>query len=208
LKTFFPQKYGGGEVMTEVVCEPIDTCAKDQVLFKGKLASALAFTSAVAPYTAADILPKLKSSAVAAAKQCSGGANQTLCGRRWYHADWDGTANMQEQVSATSLFASNLVQEREAVGATSATSDNNSAGNETSAAGRNEDSKDNGSRGMGVSSMAIGSWPGGVSTGEMGVDQYTYIGNSSMDRLHRLILGQKVVASAFSSCLGLFLVYI
>lgn len=42
----------------------------------------------------------------------------------------------------------------------------------------------------------------------MGVDQYTYIGNSSMDRLHRLILGQKVVASAFSSCLGPFLVYI
>lgn len=111
--TFFPEKFGG-KIMSEVMCEPVATCSSDQDSFKGHLASDLSFTTLVAPYTASDIMPRLKASAVGAAKQCTGGSNHTLCGRRWYQSKWDGSANMAEQMSATSIFTSNLVAFKQA----------------------------------------------------------------------------------------------
>ncbi|KAJ5091521.1 endo mannanase GH76 family [Penicillium alfredii] len=106
--SFFPEKHGG-KIMSEVTCEPKMLCGPNQDIFKGILASDLVFTSIVASHTASDILPRLQGSAVGAAKQCSGGSNHTLCGRRWYDTEWDGSADIEEQISAASLFSANLV---------------------------------------------------------------------------------------------------
>ncbi|RDH30808.1 glycoside hydrolase [Aspergillus welwitschiae] len=127
LGTFFPHKYGG-EIMSEILCEPTQVCNDDEIIFKGLLAESLTFTSMVAPYTSSDILPRLQGSAVGAAKQCSGGSSKTTCGQRWYQSTWDGAEGIEEEISATSIFTSNLVVYKHQSLATKATATNGTSG--------------------------------------------------------------------------------
>ncbi|PYI04628.1 mannan endo-1,6-alpha-mannosidase [Aspergillus sclerotiicarbonarius CBS 121057] len=121
--TFFPEKYGG-EIMSEVLCEPLQVCNDAEITFKGLLAGDLTFVSIMAPYTASDILPRLQGSAAGAAKQCSGGDSGTVCGVRWYQSTWDGWSGMEEDMSATSIFTSNLVAYKDQAPATQTTATN------------------------------------------------------------------------------------
>ncbi|PYH99844.1 mannan endo-1,6-alpha-mannosidase [Aspergillus ellipticus CBS 707.79] len=121
--TFFPEKYGG-KIMSEITCEPLELCDNSEDTYKGLLAGDLTFVSLVAPYTYSEILPHLQGSASGAAKQCTGGTNETLCGRRWYQTTWDGTSSMEEEMSATSIFTSNLVAFKDGAPATQATATN------------------------------------------------------------------------------------
>lgn len=78
--------------------------------FKAYLTRWLAATSMVAPFTRDRILPKLKTSAVAAAKQCSGGANGRMCGVSWSKGEvWDGTQGVGQQMAAMSALFVNLL---------------------------------------------------------------------------------------------------
>jgi mannan endo-1,6-alpha-mannosidase len=95
--------------MVETSCEITKTCSRDHEVFKGLFASDLAAVTVMAPYTKSEILERLQGSAVAAAKQCTGGDDGTVCGLQWYKEKWDGTTGMEAQMSATSLFTSNLV---------------------------------------------------------------------------------------------------
>lgn len=61
------------------------------------------------PHTYRLIIPKLKASAVAAGKQCSGGDDGKHCGIQWFNSTWDGTDGLEQQMAATSVFANNLV---------------------------------------------------------------------------------------------------
>ncbi|PWY75264.1 glycosyl hydrolase family 76 protein [Aspergillus sclerotioniger CBS 115572] len=121
--TFFPEKYGGN-IMSEVTCEPTHVCNDAESTYKGLLAGDLAFVSVVAPYTASEILPRLQGSAVGAAKQCSGGDSGTVCGQRWYQSTWDGWSGIEESMSATSIITSTLVAYKEQIPATQATATN------------------------------------------------------------------------------------
>ena len=58
------------------------------------------------------IMPKLKASAVAAAQQCSGGADGHLCGIRWYENTWDGTSGIGREMSALSVMSASLIGEK------------------------------------------------------------------------------------------------
>lgn len=131
-ETFFPAKFGG-EIMSEVLCEPANVCNDNEITFKGLLAESLTLTSMLAPYTSSDILPRLQGSAVGAAKQCSGGSSKTTCGQHWYKSSWDGTEGIEEEMSATSIFASNLVAYKHLSPATKTTATNvtSSAGTDT-----------------------------------------------------------------------------
>jgi len=56
-------------------------------------------------------MPVLKSSAVAAAKQCSGGSNGRTCGLSWSKGtQWDGTQGVGQQMAAMSVIFTNLLQ--------------------------------------------------------------------------------------------------
>ncbi|KAL5364550.1 hypothetical protein BJX96DRAFT_179055 [Aspergillus floccosus] len=81
LKTFSPRTYGGGDVMIEVARELSPSVPAPKTIFSSRL----------------------RSLAMAAAKQRSGGANKSLCGRHWYQADRDGTTKLQEQVLASNF---------------------------------------------------------------------------------------------------------
>lgn len=106
LDTFFP-----GGIAYEVACEPRLTCSPDMFSFKAYLTRWLAQTTQIAPFTKDTIMPVLKTSAVAAAKQCSGGSNGRMCGLSWSKGtDWDGTQGVGQQMAAMSVIFTNLLQ--------------------------------------------------------------------------------------------------
>ncbi|KAH7420265.1 glycoside hydrolase [Cadophora sp. MPI-SDFR-AT-0126] len=103
--TFFPD-----DIAYEVACEPKLTCTTDMYSFKAYVTRWLAATSLVAPFTRDRIMPKLKTSAVAAAKQCSGGDNGRMCGLSWSKGEvWDGTQGVGQQMAAMSALFVNLL---------------------------------------------------------------------------------------------------
>ncbi len=93
-----------------MACETNGKCDNDQMSFKAYLARWMAATTKVAPYTFDTIMPLLKSSATAAAQQCSGGNNGRMCGLKWTDgATWDGTTGVGQQMSALEVIQSNLI---------------------------------------------------------------------------------------------------
>lgn len=104
---FFPQNFSSN-IMYELECEATLICDQDQKSFKAYLSRWLGITSLLVPSTAAQILPKLKASAVGAAGQCSGGGN--ICGAQWYSQTYDGQTGVGEEVSSASIhFRSQLM---------------------------------------------------------------------------------------------------
>jgi mannan endo-1,6-alpha-mannosidase len=98
--------------MSEVACESNGKCNNDQMSFKAYLSRWMAATTKMAPFTYDTIMPKLKTSAVAAAQQCSGGSNGRTCGLKWTNgATWDGTYGVGQQMSALEVVQSNLISQ-------------------------------------------------------------------------------------------------
>ena len=104
-ETFFPQR----NIMSEVACEPLQTCNNDQPSFKAYLSRWMAATAQIAPFTEERIMVKLRASAIGAAAQCIGGSNGRTCGRRWYQPEWDGKSGPGEEMSAMSVIQANLI---------------------------------------------------------------------------------------------------
>lgn len=78
--------------------------------FKAYLTRWLASTTMVAPFTYELIMPRLRASAVAAAKQCSGDSNGRTCGLSWSKGTvWDGTKGVGQQMAAMSAIFVNLL---------------------------------------------------------------------------------------------------
>lgn len=94
--------------MFEIACEPRANCNVDQLSFKAYLARWMAGTAKVAPQHHDYIMKRLRGSAIAAAKQCTGGEKGITCGTRWYEDGWDGTYGVGQQMNALEVFQSNL----------------------------------------------------------------------------------------------------
>ncbi|KAE8343474.1 hypothetical protein BDV24DRAFT_172872 [Aspergillus arachidicola] len=121
LRLFFPPMYNNGTVLSEVACETIETCDRNQMCFKGFLSIWMAYTATLVPSTAERIIPRLKGSAEAAARQCSGGEDGTACGVRWYEDTWDGKNGLETQMSSLSIFTANLMLQSDEQPVTSTT---------------------------------------------------------------------------------------
>ncbi|KAF2758384.1 mannan endo-1,6-alpha-mannosidase [Pseudovirgaria hyperparasitica] len=108
---FFPYNgvNTGGPVLVEVACEIISTCNNDQPSFKGYLARWMALAAQLVPQTADRILPKLHSSAIGAAAQCSGGTDGVTCGRLYNQTQWDGKYGVGEQMSSLAVIMTLLI---------------------------------------------------------------------------------------------------
>ncbi|KAL4889999.1 glycoside hydrolase [Aspergillus ambiguus] len=139
---FFPKQFGGN-VMSEISCEPNMMCDRNQDCFKGFLASWLTFITTIVPYTEGQILPKIQASAEAAAKQCSGGSQKSKCGRRWHQPTWDGTTSLEEDMSALSVFSSNMIKFKKGdIAPYTANSGGKSESNPTAGTGSGDDQND------------------------------------------------------------------
>jgi mannan endo-1,6-alpha-mannosidase len=98
--------------MYEIACEPNGKCDVDQRSFKAYLSRWMAATTKVAPWTSDIIMPRLKASAQAAAKQCSGGTDGVTCGLKWTtNGVWDGSFGVGEQMSAMEVTQSLLIEQ-------------------------------------------------------------------------------------------------
>ncbi|KAH0607654.1 uncharacterized protein H6S33_002688 [Morchella sextelata] len=102
---------GLADIMVEQACERIMTCNIDQRSFKAYFARFLALTVKMAPYTAPLIIPKLRTSAMAAARHCSWGTDANSCGMKWYENDWDGMYGVGEQLSALEVIQNTLIHD-------------------------------------------------------------------------------------------------
>ncbi|CZS99214.1 related to mannan endo-1,6-alpha-mannosidase DCW1 precursor [Rhynchosporium graminicola] len=102
---FFP-----GGIMREI-CEQREVCNPDQKSFKAYLARWMAASTKMAPFTYSTSYPLLLSSATAAAEQCNGGANGTLCGIKWWlNGTWDGSNGPGQQMCALEVIQSTLIR--------------------------------------------------------------------------------------------------
>ncbi|GAP93199.2 putative glycosyl hydrolase family 76 [Rosellinia necatrix] len=110
----------GTGVPVEHPCEPFGSCNIDQQSFKGYLMRWMAGTAQMAPFTFDQLMPLVRTSAAAAALQCSGdppaearfrGDPGTACGFRWTAgAAFDGQAGVGQQMSALSAVQYTLVR--------------------------------------------------------------------------------------------------
>lgn len=98
-------------VMFERICEIGNTCDTDMMSFKAYLARFMWATTQMMPSTLPTVQGLLVPSARAAGQACSGGANGTVCGHRWYVGGYDGTASLGQQMSALEVVQGLLVQE-------------------------------------------------------------------------------------------------
>jgi len=98
-----------GDIMAEMACEPYMTCNVDQRSFKAYFSRFLALTVKMAPFTTNYIMPKLQTSAKAAARFCSWGEDKNTCGLRWTEGQWEGLWGVGEQLSALETIQSNLI---------------------------------------------------------------------------------------------------
>ncbi|KAF2001881.1 glycoside hydrolase family 76 protein [Amniculicola lignicola CBS 123094] len=120
--TFFGPYDNATGIMFEVACETGETgriCNLDQQSFKAYLSRFMAKTAILAPFTKDRITKLLKTSALAAAKSCSGGPDGATCGSRWYTGGWDGTSGVGQQLCALEVTQALLTIKNSVVPATS-----------------------------------------------------------------------------------------
>lgn len=69
----------------------------------------MAATTQMAPFTYDAVIAKLRASAAAAAKTCTGGSEGTSCGLKWTDQKWDGSQGVGEQMSVLEVLQSTLI---------------------------------------------------------------------------------------------------
>ncbi|EXJ73835.1 uncharacterized protein A1O5_03597 [Cladophialophora psammophila CBS 110553] len=109
--TFISPFRNASNILFEAECEISMTCNVDQLSMKAYLIRWMAATSKMAPFTAGRIGEVLRASAQGAAAACTGGANNTTCGSKWYVDGWDGTTGLGQQLSALEVMYALLVNQ-------------------------------------------------------------------------------------------------
>jgi len=108
----FYSEAGAQDIMIEVACERNGLCDHDQRSFKAYLARFMGWSMQVAPFTRTALMPRLRASAVAAAKVCGAGAKGNTCGLRWWRNGVnDGEVGVGEQMSALEVMQNLLVDQ-------------------------------------------------------------------------------------------------
>ncbi|KAH9211955.1 mannan endo-1,6-alpha-mannosidase [Leptodontidium sp. 2 PMI_412] len=109
---FFPDG-----IAYEVACEKaLIHCTIDMLSYKAYLTRWMAAATKFAPFITDRVVAVLKTSAAAAAKQCSGSPadrpNGRMCGLSWSKGtEWDGTSGIGQQMGALEVIQSNLIQQ-------------------------------------------------------------------------------------------------
>jgi len=94
-RVFFPDG-----IAYEPSCEPPPgSCNSDMESYRGYVHRWMANSIQLAPYLYDDLMPTLKTSAAAAVKQCTGGANGRMCGFHWTSGTYDGLLSASLQMN-------------------------------------------------------------------------------------------------------------
>ena len=114
---FFSPYPNATNIMYEWACEPHNNCDNDQYSFKAYLSRWMTQASVVAPFISGHVNTLLTASAQAAAEACSGGANGTVCGQKWYVGGYAGSFGIGQQLSALETVQAMMVLHGDASGA-------------------------------------------------------------------------------------------
>jgi len=111
IEFFYPEG-----VHIEIPCEGHRGCTTDMFTFKGYTHRWLSVVTQLVPSTKEMILPVLKTSAEAAARQCIGGQSQRTCGFYWQKGEFidpnaDGTTGAGEAMSVLAAVSSLLIED-------------------------------------------------------------------------------------------------
>lgn len=103
---------GSDKILSEVACESVHLCDNDEQSFKAYLARWMAAATKWAPWTYDIVKPLLDSSAMAAARQCTGGDNGRMCGLMWTNnnGQWDGTTGVGQQMAAMEVVLATMIE--------------------------------------------------------------------------------------------------
>lgn len=99
-------------ILYEAACQGPNTCNTDQRSFKAYFARFLGSTAELVPETRQQIMTWLNTSALAAAKSCSGGTDGHTCGLNWFRDDWDGMYGLGEQMAALQVMVNTQALKR------------------------------------------------------------------------------------------------
>ena len=91
-------------IVYEAACQGPNSCNTDQRSFKAYFARFSGVTAQLVPETRNQIMSWLNTSAIAAAKSCSGGTDGHTCGLNWFNGTWDGMYGLGEQMSALEVM--------------------------------------------------------------------------------------------------------
>lgn len=95
--------------MTEITCESLKKCDRNQITFKAYFSSWLSFMTTIVPGASDQIIPNLKTSATAATKGCTGGSSKSLCGIKWYPSSFDGDDGIEQQMAVLGVLNAIMV---------------------------------------------------------------------------------------------------
>lgn len=104
LKTFFPKG-----IALEIACETVGTCTTDMITFKGFMHRWYSVITQIVPSTYDTIAPVLKSSTLAAIKNCGGGDYGRQCGFRWATGKYEGKTGAGEEMNVLAAVSSQLL---------------------------------------------------------------------------------------------------
>jgi mannan endo-1,6-alpha-mannosidase len=109
LETFFKEN-----IAFEPSCEGVGTCSTDMLSFKGYIHRWYSTMTQIAPFTAAKVLPVLRTSAQAAIKECTGGALGRQCGFKWSTGAYDGVTGAGQEMNVVGAVSSLLIGQSKA----------------------------------------------------------------------------------------------
>ncbi|KAK0714876.1 mannan endo-1,6-alpha-mannosidase DCW1-like protein [Lasiosphaeris hirsuta] len=99
-KSFFSPFDNATNIMYEHACEQVDSCNTDMRSFKGYFSRFTYASAVLVPSILPTVNELLHTSAAAAAKACTGGADGTTCGQKWYVGGFDGKTGLGEEMCA------------------------------------------------------------------------------------------------------------
>ncbi|KAK0701813.1 glycoside hydrolase [Lasiosphaeria miniovina] len=110
-KWFFSPFENATNIMFEHACEQVDKCNTDMRSFKGYFSRFVYASTLYVPSILPTVNELLHTSAAAAAQSCTGGANGTTCGHKWYVGGFDGSVGLGEEMCALETIQGLLVAE-------------------------------------------------------------------------------------------------
>jgi mannan endo-1,6-alpha-mannosidase len=150
--------------LTEIACAARKNCNVDALAFRAILARALSVTRALTPDVEMTATPSggnvssgepawslheridfiLRTSAMGAAAQCSGGKSGTTCGSDWGSEEWDGSEGLGQDLSALNVFLANIRFEGKLASVNGTASGSGNGGNGTEEAGGEDENGEDG----------------------------------------------------------------
>lgn len=110
-RSFFTPFDNATNIMYEHACEQVNTCNADMRSFKAYFSRFVYDATVFVPSIQPAVDELWHTTAVAAAKACSGGPSGTACGQKWYVGGFDGDTGLGQEMNALETVQGLLVHQ-------------------------------------------------------------------------------------------------